>query len=156
MRDPTKRPSWHQHWMTTAKGAAEMSTCVRRAVGAVVVLGKDQLCTGFNGPPDRAPMRTDECGENPCVRIGIPSGERADVVCCAHAEQNAISTAARRGIRLEGATLYTTVKPCAWCARAIIRAGIVCVVYDDDYADPLTTQVFEQSRVSLIRLADML
>jgi len=34
-----------------------------------------------------------------------------------HAERNAIFTAARHGIRTEGATLYVQALPCVDCAR---------------------------------------
>jgi dCMP deaminase len=41
-----------------------------------------------------------------------------------HAERNAIFSAARRGVILEGATLVCTWVPCADCARAIVQVGI--------------------------------
>lgn len=51
----------------------------------------------------------------------------------AHAEMAAISTAARRGTPIRGATLYTTTYPCHECARLIIAVGIGEVVYIDPY-----------------------
>ena len=51
----------------------------------------------------------------------------------AHAEMAAISTAARRGTPIGGATLYTTTFPCHECARLIIGSGISRVVYVDPY-----------------------
>ncbi len=65
----------------------------------------------------------------------------------AHAEQNAINFAARYGISIEGATLYTTCYPCSWCAKSIINAGIVRVVYADDYPDPLAKEILSSIRV---------
>lgn len=50
-----------------------------------------------------------------------------------HAERNAIYSAAKWGVQLQGGTLYMVgmgppTYPCAECARAIVQAGIVRVV----------------------------
>lgn len=42
----------------------------------------------------------------------------------AHAERGAIYSAAKEGIRLNGATMYLNWFPCADCAEAIVAAGI--------------------------------
>ena len=52
-----------------------------------------------------------------------------------HAEANAIAAAAKQGISTEGATCYTTVSPCATCARLLIAAGITRVVAAEAYRD---------------------
>lgn len=122
-----------------------MSTCVKRAVGAVLVKDKTQVSDGFNGPPDKAEHRTEET----CVRIGIPTGTQLDKCCCSHAEQNAISTAARLGRSTEGCTLYTTTHPCSWCARALIRAGVVAVVYAENYQDLEAAAVLRASGIAV-------
>ena len=51
-----------------------------------------------------------------------------------HAEMNALLDAARRGVSVAGATLYSTTFPCHNCARHIIGAGIVRVVFIEPYA----------------------
>ena len=150
------RPSWDQYFMSIAHTVATRSPCVKRQVGAVLVSeDKALLATGYNGPPRGAPHRD----EKTCVRIGIPSGTQADVVCCAHAESNAIAQAARHGVPVKGSTLYVTTSPCAWCARGIINAGVVRVVRDGDYADPIAAGVFAESNVpveALPRSPDLL
>jgi deoxycytidylate deaminase len=57
-----------------------------------------------------------------------------------HAEMNAITTAAREGISLEGASLYTTTFPCHECARHIIATGIKEVIYIEPFPK---SRVFE-------------
>jgi tRNA(adenine34) deaminase len=49
----------------------------------------------------------------------------------AHAEILALREAGRRsgGWRLDGATLYVTVEPCAMCAAACVLARLECVVW---------------------------
>jgi dCMP deaminase len=52
-----------------------------------------------------------------------------------HAERNAIYSAARRGVALNGGVIYVQLMPCADCARAIIQAGITEVVLSADVSD---------------------
>ena len=51
-----------------------------------------------------------------------------------HAEMSAIVSAARRGVRVDGATLVCTTFPCHGCAKHILAAGIRRVVYIEPYA----------------------
>jgi dCMP deaminase len=53
-----------------------------------------------------------------------------------HAEMNAIIWAARRGIEIAGADIYTTYSPCIFCTKAIIQAGIKRVFYNVLYDRP--------------------
>lgn len=50
-----------------------------------------------------------------------------------HAEMVAITAAARRGISIQGATVFTTTLPCHECTRNIIASGIGRVVYLEPY-----------------------
>ncbi len=50
-----------------------------------------------------------------------------------HAEMNALLDAARRGVPVTDATLYTTTFPCHNCARHVIGAGITRVVFIEPY-----------------------
>ncbi|MBF0141651.1 MAG: cytidine deaminase [Magnetococcales bacterium] len=50
-----------------------------------------------------------------------------------HAEMEAILSCAREGIQTTGATLYCTTFPCHNCAKHIIDAGIIRVVYVEPY-----------------------
>jgi len=45
------RPSWETYFMNITNLVAERSTCLRRAVGAVLVKDKRILSTGYNGAP---------------------------------------------------------------------------------------------------------
>lgn len=49
-----------------------------------------------------------------------------------HAELDAIFKAAKRGISLEGGTIYIPYTPCCACARGIISSGITSVVVLSD------------------------
>jgi dCMP deaminase len=70
----------------------------------------------------------------PCP-LGDPHCEQVPEGCTisVHAEANAIAFAARHGVALQGATVYTTHSPCVPCAQLIINAGIKEVNYLHDY-----------------------
>ncbi|MEN2977372.1 anti-phage dCTP deaminase [Tistrella bauzanensis] len=61
-----------------------------------------------------------------------------------HAEMHALSDAARRGIGVDRAVLYSTTFPCHMCARHILAAGISRVVYIEPYPKSLTTRLYGQ------------
>lgn len=50
-----------------------------------------------------------------------------------HAEMESLIQAARNGVSVRGATLYTTTYPCHNCAKHIVAAGIQNVVYIEPY-----------------------
>ena len=50
-----------------------------------------------------------------------------------HAEQNAICQAAKRGVSIDGATIYCKLAPCRTCAMLLIAAGIKRVVAEYRY-----------------------
>ena len=58
------RPSWDEYFMTLANEVATRTTCMRRAVGAVIVKDRRILATGYNGVPTG--MR--HCAETGCLR----------------------------------------------------------------------------------------
>lgn len=59
-----------------------------------------------------------------------------------HAEMEAITSAARKGIGgIVGGTLYTTTYPCHNCARHIVAAGIKEVYFIEPYAKSLATEL---------------
>ena len=122
--------------MIAADHARSRTTCLRRGVGAVLTRNNRTLATGYNG----APPGHKHCGEIGCIReqMNVPSGERHELCRAVHAEQNIIVQCARFGTPTDGTTLYCTNKPCSICAKLIISAGIIRVVYKDGYPDDLT------------------
>lgn len=70
-----------------------------------------------------------------------------------HAEQNAISDAARRGVSLDGATAYITHYPCINCAKIMAAAGIAEVKYHMDYHnDSLVGELLEEANIKVVKL----
>ena len=107
-------------YMRMARIWAENSYCVRRQVGALIVKDKMIISDGYNGTPVGF--------ENICEN---EDGFTKPYVL--HAEANAITKIARSNNNSYGATLYVTTSPCIECAKLIIQAGIVRVVYGEEY-----------------------
>jgi len=133
--------------MDITRLVAKRATCLRRQVGAVLVMDKRVLATGYNG----APSGLAHCLEVGCLREknNIPSGERHELCRGLHAEQNAIIQAAFHGIRIQGATLYCTNLPCVICTKMIINAGIKEIVYEGGYADDLAHEMLLEARIPI-------
>jgi len=134
------RPSWDAYFMGITFEVARRSTCNRAQVGAIVVRDKRILTTGYNG----SPTGLAHCTEAGCLMVN------GHCVRTLHAEQNAIIQAALHGVSTGGATLYVTHQPCLTCAKMIINAGIVRVVYGGDYPDDLAYQFLAEAGVELV------
>jgi dCMP deaminase len=126
------------------------STCLRRQVGAVVVVNKHIVATGYNG----VPRNITHCDVTGCLRdqLKVPSGERHELCRGLHAEQNAIIQAANYGVSLCGSTIYTNCKPCSICTKMIINAGIEKIVYEEDYNDPLANELLSETTIEIVKL----
>ncbi|GAB4531397.1 MAG: hypothetical protein Tsb0020_47700 [Haliangiales bacterium] len=62
-----------------------------------------------------------------------------------HAEMEALLSAARVGVSVRGATLFTTTYPCHNCAKHIVAAGIARVVYVEPYPKSLARVLYGDS-----------
>jgi len=110
---------WDHRFLDLATHIAGWSKDPSTKVGCVVV-GEDReiRSTGFNGFP-RGIADTDE---------RLADRELKYPLIC-HAEENAIMHAARIGMTLKGCIAYVTWPPCTRCARSLIQAGVVEVIY---------------------------
>jgi deoxycytidylate deaminase len=69
-----------------------------------------------------------------------------------HAEMSALLDADRRGVAVQGATLYTTTLPCHNCARHIVGAGLDRVVFIEPYTKSRAEQLHADS-IAIARAA---
>jgi len=131
---------------------ARRSTCLRRAVGAIIIKDKRILSTGYNG----APSGITHCVDVGCLRekLNVASGENHELCRGIHAEQNAIIQAAFHGVSIKGSTLFCTNLPCSICAKMIINAGIQKIFYHSGYADTMSSEMLEAAGIELIKLGD--
>jgi len=130
------RPTKDEYFMLIAKLVSLRATCPRLRVGAVAVKDGYILATGYNG----APRGMDHCIDVGCL---IVDGHCHRAV---HAEQNVIAMAARKGISLEGATLYVTHFPCDTCFKLVVNAGIKEIVYEEMYPNEATEILLREAQ----------
>lgn len=143
------RPSWDEYFMELANAAAKRATCDRGRSGCVIVKDKQILVTGYVGAPTGLP-HCDEVGHLFKKTIHEDGSETMHCVRTVHAEQNAICQAAKRGIALEGATLYCRMTPCRVCAMLIINCGIKRVVCEKKYhAGVESEEMFKQAGIQI-------
>ena len=146
---------WDVRFMDMAHLVSTWTSCYTpgRAIGAVIVKDKRVMTTGYNG----APAGVSTCVERgECLRkkLGIPSGTRHEMCYAVHAEQNAIIQAAKLGVNIDGSTLYCTHQPCILCAKMIVNAGIVRVVYHSGYPDDFALDIFKEAGVLVERYSE--
>jgi dCMP deaminase len=143
------RPSWDEYFMELANAAAKRATCDRGRSGCVIVKDKQILVTGYVGAPTGL-SHCDEVGHLFKKTIHEDGSETMHCVRTVHAEQNAICQAAKRGIALEGATLYCRMTPCRVCAMLIINCGIKRVVCEKKYhAGVESEEMFNQAGIEI-------
>lgn len=135
--------------MEVADAISKRATCDRGRSGCVIARNKQLLATGYVGSPAGLPHCDDE-GHHFKKIIHEDGSSTQHCVRTVHAEQNAICQAAKRGIGIQGATLYSRMTPCRTCAMLIINCGIVRVVCEKRYhAAAESEELFQTSGVIL-------
>lgn len=144
-----KRPTWDEYFLEIVKTVAKRATCNRGRSGCVIVKDKQILVSGYVGSPNGLP-HCDEVGHLFKKMIDDDGTVSNHCVRTVHAEQNAICQAAKRGISLDGATLYCTMTPCRTCAMMIINCGIKRVVCQNKYHSAQESEeMFKQTGIKL-------
>ena len=139
-----QRSSWDQYFMQIALQVATRATCERKHVGAVLVRDRTILSTGYNGSIRGLPH---------CDDVGHMM-ENGHCVATVHAEANAIIQAAKNGVRIEGATMYTSASPCWSCFKLIANSGCVRIVFGEFYRDPRIFEFSAKLGIELVQLSE--
>lgn len=144
------RPTWDEYFMQIVDVVKTRSTCLRRQVGAILVVDKHIISTGYNG----VSSGLKHCEETGCMReaLCIPHGERHELCRGVHAEQNAIIQAALNGVSTKSSTLYVSVSPCVLCAKMLINAGIKRIVFEGEYPDKIALKLLEEANIDLVKI----
>jgi dCMP deaminase len=153
MDDPKYiRPSWDEYFMEIARTVAKRATCDRGRSGCVIAHNKQILVTGYVGAPTGLP-HCDEVGHQMKKMVHEDGSITQHCVRTVHAEQNAITQAAKQGISIAGSTLYCKMTPCRTCAMLIINCGIKRVVCEKKYhAGGDSELMFSEAGIDLIFL----
>lgn len=126
--------------MEIAEIIAQRGTCERGHVGCVITKDGRIVATGYNSSPSNILH---------CEDVGCSIGADGGCTRTVHAEAGAISFAARKGIRLEGSTMYVTLQPCKECAKLIINSGVARVCFKDYYRSSDGINLLESAKVKV-------
>ena len=80
----------------------------------------------------------------------MQQGIDLDKCICMHAEESAVMEAGRP--RTMGGTIYTTSFPCQLCAKMIIQAGIVRIVYNKDFDSPISKEMLSMTNIEIVQV----
>lgn len=128
-------------YLRMAKEWSKLSYCKRRQVGALIVKDRMIISDGYNGTPSGL--------ENNC------EDENGDTLWYVlHAEANAILKLAASTQSAKGATLYQTLSPCKNCSKLVLQAGIVRLVYTDDYRDTEGIDFLRSRGIEILRIPE--
>ncbi len=143
-----------KNFINIAKEIASASKCVSKQVGAVIVKDGRILSTGYNGTP---------AGFTNCCTHwdGEYTKDHHDwsKTYEIHAEMNAIIWAARKGISIEGASIYVTLEPCSECSKNLIASGIKRIVYEKSYEhtnSEVVSQFLKDNNVVIEQIEDII
>jgi len=123
------RPSWTEYFKQLALITASRSPCERLKVGCVLVKDNRIISQGYNGFLPGAPHESKV----------IDNHEQATV----HAEQNAITDCAKRGVSSADCDAYITHYPCVNCMKILCASGIKNIFYINDYKNDSIVDYFK-------------
>ncbi len=137
---------YHIKLMQEAYKEAEKSSDWWRQIGAILVKDKTILFRSYNQdfPSEHTPYQVGE------VRDFFKAGERHDLASTIHAEQKIIAEAAKKGISLQGSSLYVTTFPCPVCAKLIACSGIKNLYFGGGGSNFDAKKVLEFARVNIV------
>ena len=134
-----ERPSWQEYFKQIVMVTATRSPCERLQVGCLLVKDNRIISQGYNGFLPNCPHKS----------VVINNHEQATV----HAEQNAITDCAKRGVSCDGSDAYITHYPCINCMKILCASGIKNVFYINDYKnDELVEKFTEHCNVEVVKL----
>ena len=113
------RPSWDEYFKEIVTVTAKRSPCKRLKVGCLLVKDNRIISQGYNG-------FMAGCDHTSVIR---DNHEMATI----HAEQNAVSDCAKRGVSCKDSTAYITHYPCIHCMKIMSASGIIDIRYINDY-----------------------
>jgi len=137
-----KQLKYDRAYLRLAASWAELSHCMRKKVGAIIVKDGMIISDGYNGTPSGF----DNCCENEL-------GETQWYVL--HAEANAILKVAKSTNNCNGATLYLTLSPCKDCSKLVIQSGIKRVVFQNGYKDPEGINFLVQAGIEIEQIENI-
>ena len=138
-----ERIGWDEYFMRIAIEVSGRSTCDRKHVGAVIVRERNILSTGYNGSVSGMPHCDDEGHMM----------ENGHCIATIHAEANAIIQAAKNGVMINNAAIYTTASPCWNCFKLIVNSSMRKIYFGEFYREDKIFKVAADLGVELVDLS---
>ena len=139
-----------KNFINIAKELAKASKCVSKKVGAVIVKDGRILSTGYNGTP-QGYVNCDEYWDGKYTSLHHNWSLKYEI----HAEMNAIIWASKNGIKINNATIYTTLQPCEQCTKNIIASGIKKIVYEKEYDKNNTKEILDFLKYNNVKIKEL-
>jgi dCMP deaminase len=133
--------------MSLAFDDAPKSSDWWRQVGAVVARDGKPIMIGHNRP---LPAEDYTLGAFGDPRSNFDYGEYIELSKVIHGEASLIAEAAKKGVPLEGASIYITTFPCPVCAKSIAAAGFIKVYYSQGYSLLDAEDILKAHNIELI------
>lgn len=137
---PKLKPQEMKAHMKAAHAYADLSYCVRRQVGCVLVRDGSIIAIGYNGTPSGE--------ENVCED---DTGHTKQTVV--HAEDNALRKLTRRSETSIGCYVFITTAPCVHCAEKLVSAGVAGVFYDNIYNNDAGIRYLRDRRCPVMQVS---
>ena len=130
MDENKERPTWDEYYTFLTQATSTRSPCKKLKVGCILVKDNRIISQGYNG-------YLPGCKHEQVIRNGHE-------IATVHAEQNAITDCAKRGVCCLKAHAYITHYPCIYCMKILCAAGIEKIFYIDDYKNDGLVEYFSK------------
>jgi len=133
------RPTWDQYFKQLVEITSTRSSCERLHVGCLFVKDNRIIAQGYNG-------YITGCAHKMVLKDNHNIGT-------IHAEQNAITDCAKRGVSCNECTAYVSHYPCYNCMKLLVSSGIKEIKYINDYKnDALVAELAKEVNIAIIQI----
>lgn len=141
---------WLRKFAKEAAGAAGHSSDWWRQVGALLVIDGKIVLSAHNKhyPSEHTPYIVGD------PRTSFLPGQSIELSSAHHAEKGLISSAARLGIKTDGASMVVSTFPCPVCALDIVVAGIKTLYFSEGYSLVGAHDILKSGGVHVVQMLD--
>ena len=133
------RPTWDEYFKQITYLVSTRSSCEKLHVGCLFVKDNRIIAQGYNG-------YIAGCEHKMVIRDNHNIGT-------IHAEQNAITDCAKRGVSCDKCVAYISHYPCFNCMKLMVSCGICEIKYIDDYKNnPLVNDLANEAKIQIKKL----
>lgn len=136
------RPTWDEYFKQITYLVSTRSSCEKLHVGCLFVKDNRIIAQGYNG-------YIAGCEHKMVIRDNHNIGT-------IHAEQNAITDCAKRGVSCDKCVAYISHYPCFNCMKLMVSCGICEIKYIDDYKNnPLVNDLANEAKIQIKKLENL-